>query len=112
MTCLKKALDIERRLQQVRNAADTHLNMCAVLSQLGRHAQALEHAQAALLTLQEAFFSAPDSSGDSQQQQQQHQQLDRVSVMCIAYHNIGVEQEFLQDFDNSVLSYKKVRYST
>ncbi|KAJ0393392.1 hypothetical protein P43SY_005406 [Pythium insidiosum] len=106
MTCLKKALDIEKRLQQVRNTADTHLNMCAVLSQLGRHAQALEHAQAALLTLQEAFF-APNNAGE--QPQDPRQQLDRVSVMCIAYHNVGVEQEFLQDFDNSVLSYKKVQ---
>ena len=35
---MQKALRIESRLEKVDNPADTHLNMCAVLSQLGRHA--------------------------------------------------------------------------
>lgn len=128
MTCLKRALEIEQTLQHVRNAADTHLNLCAVLSQLGKHAQALEQAQAALIILQEEFYLAkqapsPDpqalrkassssssSSADATgQATSSGQQLDRVSVMCIAYHNIGVEQEFLKDYANSVVSYKKVR---
>ncbi|TMW61088.1 hypothetical protein Poli38472_014549 [Pythium oligandrum] len=104
MTCLKRALAIEQRLEHVRNAADTHLNLCAVLSQLGRHDQALTHAQAALLTLQDEFFrGGGEPAGDTSPTQQ----LDRVSVMCIAYHNMGVEQEFLKDFENAVGSYRK-----
>ena len=43
---------LQARLEHVDNPADTHLNMCAVLSQLGRHAGALEHAQSALILLQ------------------------------------------------------------
>ena len=54
---MQKALRIESRLEKVDNPADTHLNMCAVLSQLGRHAGALEHAQSALILLQEELFS-------------------------------------------------------
>lgn len=49
---LQKALKIESRLDRVENAADTYLNTCAVLSQLGRHPTALEHAQQALILLQ------------------------------------------------------------
>jgi tetratricopeptide (TPR) repeat protein len=49
---LQKALKIESRLERVQNPADTHLNCCAVLSQLGRHQSALEHAQSALILLQ------------------------------------------------------------
>ncbi|TYZ67287.1 hypothetical protein PybrP1_007224, partial [[Pythium] brassicae (nom. inval.)] len=129
MASLKRALEIEKRLQNVRNAADTHLNICAVLSQLGKHQQALEQAQEALIILQEEFFLAkqppsgakgastaqsdskgegalaPQSSVSSTSQPQQ--QADRAAVMCIAYHNIGVEQEFLKDYANSVASYKK-----
>ncbi|ETK93631.1 hypothetical protein L917_03122 [Phytophthora nicotianae] len=106
MTSLKHALDLEKKLKNVRNAADTQLNMCAVLSQLGKHQDALEHAQDALITLQEGFIhdkrnvSTDNSTGDSTR-------LDRISVMCIAYHNIGVEQEFLKEYSESVASYKK-----
>lgn len=125
MTCLKRALEIEKKLQNVRNAADTHLNICAVLSQLGKHQEALEQAQQALIILQEEFFlsrqTPTDTKGASKAKAESKgaegsshslsssssQQLDRVSVMCIAYHNIGVEQEFLKDYANSVVSYKK-----
>jgi hypothetical protein len=34
----------------------THLNVCAVLSQLGRHTVAIEHARAALVILQAELF--------------------------------------------------------
>jgi hypothetical protein len=47
-----QALKIEARLPNVQNPADTHINACAVLSQLGRHQTALEHAQQALILLQ------------------------------------------------------------
>jgi len=98
LTNLTKALKIESRLQKVDNPADTHLNMCAVLSQLGRHQGALEHAQSSLILLQEELF------GSSRKQEMG---ADRVAVLAIAYHNIGVEQEFLKKFDQSILSYKK-----
>jgi hypothetical protein len=168
MTCLKKALEIETTiLKNTRNAADTHLNICAVLSQLGRHEAALEHAQEALISLQEETMmienstllatndtttgsnrpkssthakspknakhaNSPKSSKNSKSiedttttgnctSSSNHLQketmeaekapaklpLDRVSVICIAYHNIGVEQEFLRDFTNCIISYKK-----
>lgn len=53
---LQKALRLEESIEDGDNPADTHLNLCAVLSQLGRHADALEHAQDALILLQEELF--------------------------------------------------------
>mmetsp|Transcript_6815 Transcript_6815/g.6921 ORF Transcript_6815/g.6921 Transcript_6815/m.6921 type:complete len:329 (+) Transcript_6815:107-1093(+) len=99
---LQKALKIESKLQNVQNPADTHINACAVLSQLGRHQSALEHAQQALILLQEELLSPPGSAEPAAPPQ-----ADRIAVLAIAYHNIGVEQEFLKRFDQSMLSYRK-----
>lgn len=73
-----------------------------MLSQLGRHASALEHAQTALILLQEELLAPPgsDSAGAPPQ-------ADRIAVLAIAYHNIGVEQEFLKRYEQSMLSYRK-----
>ena len=108
---MQKALRIESRLERVDNPADTHLNMCAVLSQLGRHAGALEHAQSALILLQEELFTGAGIGGDSAVGSggaaPVSQKVDRVAVLAIAYHNIGVEQEFLKRLDQSLHSYRK-----
>lgn len=100
---LQKALKIESKLTNVQNPADTHINACAVLSQLGRHQTALEHAQSALILLQEELLAPSAGAGGSPQPPQ----ADRIAVLAIAYHNIGVEQEFLKKYDQSVLSYRK-----
>lgn len=95
-------MKIESKLSNVQNPADTHINACAVLSQLGRHQTALEHAQNALILLQEELLSPPGATGNPTPPQ-----ADRIAVLAIAYHNIGVEQEFLKRFEQSILSYRK-----
>lgn len=62
LTYLQKALKIESKLPNVQNPADTHINACAVLSQLGKHASALEHAQTALILLQEELLVSENIS--------------------------------------------------
>ena len=98
---LRDKIKIESKLTNVQNPADTHINACAVLSQLGRHQTALEHAQNALILLQEELLSPPGVVSGAAPQ------ADRIAVLAIAYHNIGVEQEFLKRYEHSVLSYKK-----
>ncbi|GMI41174.1 hypothetical protein TeGR_g14029 [Tetraparma gracilis] len=100
---LQKALKIEARLEKVDNPADTHLNACAVLSQLGRHQSALEHAQSALILLQEELFNGVNPL----REETNAPKADRIAVLAIAYHNIGVEQEFLKKYDQSLSSYRK-----
>ncbi|OWZ21569.1 hypothetical protein PHMEG_0003860 [Phytophthora megakarya] len=117
LTHLTEALKIESRLDNLPNKADTHLNMCAVLSQLGKHQSALGHAQSALILLHEELqlgrtdkASSPtrkDLSGKSGGKGDPNIKLDRVAVLGIAYHNVGVEQEFLKCWDLSLQSYKK-----
>lgn len=103
LKCLGKALKIEARLKDVKNPADTHLNICACQSQLGRHTEALEHAQAALILLQDELFSS--SSG----MEAEGPPKERVAVMAIAYHNVAVEQEYLKKYDLAIQSYTKAK---
>lgn len=114
---LQRALTIESRLQRPEIQADTHLNICAVLSQLGKHELALNHAMSAVILLQEMMLRkkldpkgsydddddtpAPPKKGDKDQNK------DKVAVLAIAYHNMGVEQEFLKSYPAAILSYKK-----
>ena len=125
---LEQALSIEGRLNmslihpelesmnKVGTQADTHLNICAVLSQLNKHELALNHAMSAVILLQEdlLFKTMSKSSEDKQESSQQEESKannkstkDRTSVLAIAYHNMGVEQEFLRSYHAAILSYKK-----
>ena len=91
---------------RVEHPADTHLNTCAVLSQIGRHQGALEHAQSALILLQEELFGGGAAVGGVGAGDQPPR-ADRIAVLAIAYHNMGVEQEFLKKFEHSLQSYRK-----
>jgi len=102
LKCLGKALKIEARLKDVKNPADTHLNICACQSQLGRHTEALEHAQAALILLQDELFSSSGLESEGPPK-------ERVAVMAIAYHNVAVEQEYLKKYDLAIQSYTKAK---
>jgi tetratricopeptide (TPR) repeat protein len=112
---LEQALSIEGRLNKIDTQADTHLNIWAVLSQLNKHELALNHAMSAVILLQEdLLFKAVN--GDRKKEEEtkaskpksgKDQNKDRTSVLAIAYHNMGVEQEFLRSYHAAILSYKK-----
>ena len=78
------------------NPAGTHLNMCAILSKLKRHEEALEHAQSAimLINLGKSPSSASDGAGNL------------TSVKAIAHYNLAVEQESLGHLKMSAASYR------
>jgi tetratricopeptide (TPR) repeat protein len=111
---LRKALAIEEQLKKsTNNAADTHLNLCAVLSQLRRHADALVHAKSALDMLQAEIFgglgdnAAKQPGGVIAAARKAGVKPDRVAALCIAYHNFGVENEFERNFTAALSSYTK-----
>ena len=110
---LQRALTIESRLQRPETQADTHLNICAVLSQLNKHELALNHAMSAVILLQEMMLRKkldPTATQDSDEEVPQPGATgnkDKVAVLAIAYHNMGVEQEFLRSYPAAILSYKK-----
>ena len=116
LSFLEKALEIEYNYLhfsaqsvedclQVSNPCDIHLNICAILSQMGKHELALQHAMKALILIQDELVSkfTGNQSNDliiadssTNQATQQKRPEDRLIVLCIAYHNIAVEQEFLK----------------
>ncbi len=109
---LQKALTIEARLQRPEIQADTHLNICAVLSQLNKHELALNHAMSAVILLQEMQLRKrldPQAALEEEEELQtgNENSKDRTAVLAIAYHNMGVEQEFLRSYPAAILSYKK-----
>jgi tetratricopeptide (TPR) repeat protein len=103
--------------------AVTHLNMCAILSQLDSHEQALEHAQAAVMYSQKHLLSSrlrdqlarrSDGSGGAGAGDEDvfgadpHAVLtEKIVVLGIAYHNMGVEEEFLKRGDRCLQWYYK-----
>ena len=93
---LQNALDLEWKDQKQETLADTYLNLCAVLSQLGRHEQALENVLFSIVILQEELLGKHDIH------------LERVPVLSIAYHNMGVELEHLKRFQESISAYEVI----
>ena len=101
---LERAQRIEMKSRHVANPAGTRLNLCAVLSQLERHSEALEHAQAAVVLLQEelSMMSTIDDFGDKNPEA-----LNKMAVLAISYHNIGVEEEYLKRHGASLAAYRR-----
>lgn len=106
LTFLEHALNIEYRylntipndeeftLSMIReNPADTHLNLCAVLSLIGKHEIAYSHALKALTFLQAEIIDRKESNPKGSEIKPF---MDRCAVLCIAYHNLAAELEFLK----------------
>lgn len=99
---MQKALDLELQMDNPQSLADTHLNMCAVLSQLNKHKEALQHVLISITLLQDEFLNLGnqeknfDTAEKKEEENHKGNIEDRVSVLAIAYHNLGVELEYLK----------------
>mmetsp|Transcript_7975 Transcript_7975/g.17761 ORF Transcript_7975/g.17761 Transcript_7975/m.17761 type:complete len:381 (-) Transcript_7975:136-1278(-) len=121
VTYLERALEIEEFTRDA-DAAQTHLNLCATLSQLERHADALYHAQSALIRVYEILSPAMlqgklnqkgSSDGGQEPQEEEDHSSELVTVLCIAYHNLAVEHEYLKNYEAAVCAYAEgVRWSS
>ncbi|EKX36268.1 hypothetical protein GUITHDRAFT_117499 [Guillardia theta CCMP2712] len=91
----EKALKLEIASSKADNPACTHLNLCAILSRLGRHQHALQHCQCALdLLLGENYASGVtpgflDEMGEEKDS----------SILAVCYHNMA--------YDKAIQSYLK-----
>ena len=70
--------------------AATHLNMCAIYSELGKHDLALQEGLISLDLMKRSLEHTPNF----------------ISTLVIAYHNTGVEYEFLKLFREAYQCYK------
>lgn len=102
-TLLERALEIEEYAVPSA-AAQTHLNLCATLSQLQRHADALYHAQSAMIRMYE-ILSPAMVAGKFSTTPLKEEQFELVTVLVIAYHNTAVEHEYLKNYDGAVCAY-------
>lgn len=102
---LKRALDIDDKSKE----AETHLNICAVLSEIGRHTAALQHAHLALELLEDNLVETSDNVKNRIKTKEgdtiygENVDLDRIAMLAITYYNIGSEYEFLKDCAKSLL---------
>ena len=121
---LEKALEIESRQPHTAAKADTHLNTCAVLSQLNRHDIAMNHAHQAIMIVQATLLmhflpnkekkkNAGNTAHAKESVQVTKEFKDRIAVLTIAYHNLGVEQEFMKMVSKRTVQLKsRLQYST
>lgn len=100
-TCLNTAdfTTVDESLK-ISNPCEIHLNICAILSQMGKHELALHHAMKALLLIQDELVArtSVDHTTDGSGAPQTNLNDDRFTVMVIALHNIAVEHEYLKQF--------------
>ncbi|GMF65466.1 unnamed protein product [Phytophthora lilii] len=121
---LKEAAQIGSGSAHVKNLSITHLNLCAIQSQLGRHDLALEHAQAAIFHTQEELVYLEDGGSDERDEdgERDNDNRDQASLvdaldpktreekiisLAVAYHNLAVELEFNGRGEASLQWYKK-----
>lgn len=117
---LKEAAQIGSTCAHVKNLSITHLNLCAIQSQLGRHDLALEHAQAAIFHTQEELVSMEAKGSDEGRDEEEDytssgppdvldakSREEKIISLAVAYHNLAVELEFNGRGEASLQWYKK-----
>lgn len=67
---------------------------------MDKHDLALQHAMKALILIQDEIVNRMTLEGDATPP-------ERLVVLSIAYHNIGVEYEFLKKYQQALNAYKK-----
>lgn len=98
----EKALDLETKSKKADNPACTHLNLCAILSQLDRHRHALEHCQCALALLKGESYAGAATPGFMDEDQEAES-----SILAVCYHNMAVEHEYLGEYEKAIQAYYK-----
>lgn len=89
---LKTALVLEQDIP------NTHLNLCAVYSQMGKHEAALGCAMQAVIILQESVLGILDD---------EIKVKEVAPVLVVAYHNMAVELEYLKRNTEALMMYGK-----
>lgn len=78
----------------------TYLNMCAILSAMGKHSEAITYAKIAITLSKEELVNTKLSNNAEDLP-------NKGSVLGIAYHNYAVEEEFLNNLKAAAVAYKK-----
>uniref|UniRef100_A0A0G4HFH3 MalT-like TPR region domain-containing protein n=1 Tax=Chromera velia CCMP2878 TaxID=1169474 RepID=A0A0G4HFH3_9ALVE len=91
LSYLRRSLQIEEAIAaDAVTTAGTHLNVCAILSKLTAHREALQHASTALTLVRNRVIAR-----GKEQRGKGTASTDEYMTLAIAYHNVAVEHEFL-----------------
>jgi len=94
LSCIEKAVALNSWIENTPQCADTHVNMCATLSMMERHAEAAEHATKAVELLRLETTELEDQKESDSTLEAQWQQ--RSGVLAVTIYNHGVELEHLE----------------
>jgi tetratricopeptide (TPR) repeat protein len=78
--------------------ASIYLNMCTVLSNLKKHKEAAEYGKMAVKAAQDDIITMKLGSCNKAR---------KVKLLAVAYHNLGVEEEFLKNYESALDWYRK-----
>lgn len=97
---LETALDLVAYIREPNaDVASIYLNMCAILSNLNRHKDALEYGRTAVTIAEEVFNRYRNLSDDKARN-------NLITILAVGYHNLGVEEEHLKNYENSLEWYE------
>ncbi|CAI2377078.1 unnamed protein product [Moneuplotes crassus] len=114
---LEKSLKIDIRLNKNSTRAETHLSLCTMYSQMGKHESAKRQATNGIIFLQLKIKNAFVPKFDEERRRAAEKDLklacltfkDDIAVLALCYHNLAIEQEFLSEFDDSIKSFLKAK---
>lgn len=97
LSYLRRALkmEVEMKTDEV-TVASTHLNICSILSKLGKHDKAVQHSLTALEIMSNRV-TCQDPPNMSQ---------DDYAVLAVAYHSVAKEREFFEQWDQAALAFR------
>lgn len=81
---LRKTTTLCEVCEEAEDAVATHLNVCTLFSQLGKHKRALDYAVKAVFTCQEKF-------------PRENLSAKELTLLATAFYNMGIEEEFLNN---------------
>eukprot|EP00747_Dinoflagellata_sp_TGD_P164355 gnl/TRDRNA2_/TRDRNA2_184176_c0_seq1.p1 gnl/TRDRNA2_/TRDRNA2_184176_c0~~gnl/TRDRNA2_/TRDRNA2_184176_c0_seq1.p1 ORF type:complete len:957 (-),score=221.98 gnl/TRDRNA2_/TRDRNA2_184176_c0_seq1:192-2993(-) len=98
LSYLRRALkmEVELKTDEV-TLAGTHLSICAILSKLEKHDKAVQHALCALDLMSKRVSNAYNEKVSQ----------DDYSVLAIAYHNVAVERDILEQYEKAAMAFQQ-----
>ncbi|KAL4466433.1 hypothetical protein ABPG73_019051 [Tetrahymena malaccensis] len=84
----------------------TYLNISAVLSQMNEHYASLENAKKAVIEIHKDYQNYLNRK-NYQEAIKDQEFVDICQALAISFYNVGVEQEFFQNYEVSLINYGK-----
>eukprot|EP01022_Parablepharisma_sp_SALTPOND_P036628 TRINITY_DN9_c0_g2_i1.p1 TRINITY_DN9_c0_g2~~TRINITY_DN9_c0_g2_i1.p1 ORF type:complete len:2097 (-),score=250.12 TRINITY_DN9_c0_g2_i1:27072-33257(-) len=109
LKCLEKGTEVCLAFNEKDNIAITHLNICAILSQLGNHKAASEEAYKASIQcnqdLEKLRTAIKENRGPVLKLRKEYH--EKMSLLGISYYNLGVQEEFIGNYRHALEWYQK-----